>query len=82
MQEPDVTVENGAPTSPVTPVADAPLPPPPSEPSALPGARQSLDEVSKKAVENVLYSDVCGIYEILQECTAFARTAMHSTLDS
>jgi hypothetical protein len=59
MQEPEATVENGAPASPTSPAADAPLPQPP-EPAAVAATRQSLDEATKKAVDNVLYSDVCA----------------------
>lgn len=64
MQEPDATVENGAPRSPITPVHDdLPAPPPPvAPPDPLSPAlgRPSQDEAARKAVNDVLYSDVCG----------------------
>lgn len=61
MQEPDATVENGAPRSPVTPVHDElPAPPPAaqSDPISPATGRPSQDEAARKAVNDVLYSDV------------------------
>ena len=66
MQEPDATAENGAPRSPMTPVHDdLPLPPslPPAQSDALSpvaAGRPSQDEAARKAVSDVLHSDVCA----------------------
>lgn len=67
MHEPDTTVgDNGAPRSPITPIHDhddlPPLPAHHAEPlSPIAAGRPSQDEAAKKAVQDVLYSDVCHL---------------------
>jgi hypothetical protein len=60
-----IGAENGAPRSPVTPIHDRDdLPPPPAhqaEPMSPGVGRPSYEEAAKKAVQDVLYSDVCHL---------------------